>query len=79
MLDFFFPFFSVAKIYNPQVMAESGLLQTFTDHFNTKVKVHRFKVHTCLDVHSCCKEMKVSTVHAGGTNPVKTFRAVHDL
>lgn len=68
-------------IYNPlkktRVVAEScGLQQTFTDHFNAKVKVYRFKVHTCSGVHSCCKA-QASTVHAADPEPVKTLRGVH--
>lgn len=34
------------------------------DRFNVEVEGHRFKAHTCLDVHSCSKAAKVSAVHA---------------
>ena len=42
---------------NPHRLWQSGPLQT-ADF------IAELKVLTCLDVHSCCKAMKVSTVHA---------------
>lgn len=67
MLDlFFYFFFKVFRIWDPLKNTHFGREWTFmtTGCFIAEVKGQRFEVHTCLDVHSCSRAVRVSSVHA---------------